>query len=434
MNPGKKNIWRGKKIHFVGIKGTGVSGLAQFLLNQGASINGSDVDQVFLTDATLKASGIEVRNFNDQNITKDLDLVIYSTAYTSEHPERKRATELNIPQLSYAEALSRFANAKKTIVITGTHGKTTTTAIIGTIFEKAGLDPSVLVGDRVKNWDNSIRIGSGEYFIVEGDEYQEKFRMFHPVAIVIPSLDYDHPDYFKSPSDYLESFRGFIKENPNAIFVTTEEVKDMLVTTTLTPEDIDQDILEESNFILPGEKYRENCTLAIRLARALSISDEFIIKGINSFQGVDRRLDFYTKTSNGMQIIYDYAHHPEEIKATLEALYEIYQERSIIAVFQPHTFSRTKTFLKEFAASFDRAKMVFFDEIYASARETSGEVTIEDLIKETKIVHKKVYRFKDFSREAFLRLLQNESQPIVLFMGAGNINEKARSLAKSLRR
>lgn len=397
--------WQGKKIFFVGIKGTGVSGLALLLKGEGAQVSGSDTDEEFPAQEVLKKNSVEIKLFDEKNITPELDLIIYSGAYGPGHPERKKAKELNIPELSYIEALSEFAKDKKVIVVTGTHGKTTTTALLGVIFEAAGLDPVVLAGDIVKNWGSSIRAGQGEYFIVEGDEYQEKFRYFKPVGIVIPSLDWDHPDYFKTPEEYQASFQNWIRENPQAKLVTASESED-------------EKIFQETKFVLPGKKYKANALLAIRLARLFEIPDQAIIRALTNFQGVRRRLEYYSD-----RVIYDYAHHPAEIQATLEALSEKYPARPIVAVFQPHTYSRTAAFLEEFAKSFEKAELVFFEKIYSSAREKIGGVTIEALIQRTRNYHKKVFSFDDFIPE---KLPKNS---LFIFMGAGDIWQQARKLA-----
>jgi len=404
--------WREKKIYFIGIKGTGISGLAVLFQGEGATVSGSDTAEEFPSEAALKKAGIEIRLFDEKNITLGLNLIIYSSAYPAGHPERKKAAELGIPELSYAEALAEYARGKKTIVVTGTHGKTTTAALLGVVFETAGLDPAVLAGDIVKNWGSSVRIGRGEHFIVEGDEYQEKFRLFKPDGIVIPALDWDHPDYFPTREAYLKSFEDWFFENPRAKLVRSWEKED-------------EKIFQKAKFVLPGRKYRENCLLSIRLCRLFGISEEKIVSGINNFKGVGRRLDYYSDW-----IVYDYAHHPEEIKATLDALHERHPDKSLIAVFQPHTYSRTKTFLKEFAQAFERAELVFFEKIYASARESasrrSGKIGIEDLIRETRKFHKKVFSFEDFSLEKL------PANSLLVFMGAGDIWQKARKLASSL--
>ncbi len=425
--------WASKKIHVIGIKGTGLSGLAVLLQKEGAVISGDDSAEEFPSDIVLKKAGIKAGLFGAENINRGIDLVIYSSAYDAGHPERTKAQALGIPQLSYAEALARYAAGKKTIVVTGTHGKTTTTAILGQIFEAAGLDPSVLAGDTVRAWGNSIRAGEGEYFIVEGDEYQEKFRLFKPVGIIIPSLDWDHVDYFKDEESYLAAFRDFARDNAEAVLATLPSIASKLKASAVFAEETDEKIFEKSTFGLPGMHYRSDCLLAIRLARAFGLKEEDIIKGIDAFRGVGRRLDLLSPPNNKTLIFYDYAHHPAEIKATLEALRSRYPEKKMVAVFQPHTYSRTKAFLNEFAKSFPEAELVFFEEIYASAREKKGEVSLEDLISETKKYHRQVYRFRDYTLPSFLKfILQNIKDPLIIFMGAGDIWQKARELAKLL--
>ena len=398
--------WKNKKIHCVGIKGAGLSGLAILLKNAGANIAGSDTAEEFPAEAELAKNGIPVKLFSPDNITKDIDFIIYSSAWPADHAERARARELKIPEMSYAEALGEYAKGKTTIVITGTHGKTTTTALLGQIFEAAGLDPDVLTGDAVKAWRSSVRSGKGEYFIVEGDEYQEKFKVFSPVGIIIPSLDYDHPDYFKDAQAYKNSFDSWIKANPQAIVVRETEKSD-------------EKIFSKAKFIFPGEHYRRNALLAIKMARLFGIGEEKIILGINNFKGVGRRLDFYSPEDGGKVIIYDYAHHPAEIKATLAALKGKYKGYGIVVIFQPHTYTRTKAFLEDFAKSFGDADEVYFDEIYASAREKKGEVTIDDLIHKTPGAH----HFGDFRIEKY------KGKTLFVFMGAGDIWQKAKELS-----
>ena len=425
--------WAGKKIHFVGIKGVGMSALASFLKNEGAVICGSDVEEKFQTEGVLKKIGVEPKNFSEKNISPDLDLIIYTPAFDAKNIERVKANELGIKELSYGEALSQFAKDKDVMVITGTHGKTTTTAILGQIFEAGGLDPSVLVGDNVKAWQGPVRIGKSRWFIVEGDEYQEKFRLFKPEAIIIPSLDYDHPDYFKNKEAYLKSFSDFLNENKNAKLVTTASVLETLSATGETFDAKDKRIFNESNFILPGETYKSNCLLAIKMARIFGISVDDIKQGISNFQGVGRRLDFYTKENDSIFVVYDYAHHPTEIKATISALNSKYPKHTLVAVFQPHTYSRTKTFFEEFTLSFEKAYAVFFAEIYASQREKGGGINIEDLIIKAHKLQPRVYRLRDFEPETLKKYCLKLEKPLILFMGAGDIWRYAEKFSETLR-
>lgn len=422
-----------KKIFFIGIKGTGMSGLALLFKARGAYVSGSDTEEVFRTDRLLANAYIEVKRFDPMNIEPDINFVVYSSAYNSSHPERAKAKEMEIREFSYGEALAKYASRKKTIVISGTHGKTTTTALIGVIFESGGLDPAVLAGDIIINWDNSVRSGAGDFFIVEGDEYQGKLKMFKPVAVVIPSLDWDHPDYFKTEEDYVTFFKDFLKENPQAVLITRNKIAKKLGREAINYEETDEEIFNRSDFILPGEAYKSDALLAIRSARKFGIEPHKIVLGLNKFRGVGRRLEQFSRPDDPFFIIYDYAHHPAEIKATLDALAEKYAQHDIVAIFQPHTYSRTRTFMEDFAISFNMARAVFFDEICASAREGSN---VADLLGEltalTKRHHNNVYRLKDLSQAAFLRIVAKYPKPLLIFMGAGDIWKKAESLSRSL--
>src|SRR3989338_3033768 len=406
-------IWKNIKIHCIGIKGAGLSGLAILLKKEGAIIAGSDITEEFPSEFELLKNDIAIKIFSPDNLGKDIDLVIYSSAWPENHVERVRAKELNIPEMSYAEALGEYAKSKKTIVITGTHGKTTTTALLGQIFEAGGFDPCVLTGDSVKAWGSSVRAGKGKFFIVEGDEYQEKFKYFSPVGIIIPSLDYDHSDYFKDKESYQKAFADWIRANPQAIVVTE-------------PEEIDEKIFSKAHFIFPGAHYRRNALLAIRLSRIFGLDDASIISGINNFKGVRRRLDYYSLASGDLIIIYDYAHHPAEIRSTLKALRGQYPEHKIVAIFQPHTYTRTKVFLGDFARAFSDAQEVYFEEIYASAREKNESIKIEDLINLAKEYHQNAFNFSDFDAKKFFGKL------LFVFMGAGDIWRAAEKLSKSL--
>lgn len=409
-----------------------MSALAVLLKNEGAEISGSDTEEIFQTEKVLEKIGVESELFSADRITPDIDLIIYTPAYGPDNPERARGERLNIKVISYGEALSLFAEGKKVIVITGTHGKTTTTAILGQIFEAGGLSPSVLIGDTVKAWGSSALAGKSDYFIVEGDEYMEKFRLFKPVGIIIPSLDYDHPDYFKDKVAYLKSFKDFMKENKNAKFVSTDEIFDKLGIRGETFGEEEKNIFNKSEFIFPGEAYRSNCLLAIKMSRIFGISDENIIKGISNFRGVGRRLDTYSKPGDPIFIVYDYAHHPVEIKSTINALKSQYPEHTIVAIFQPHTYSRTKALLDDFAQAFQDTYAVFFDEIYSSQRETKGEVSIEDLIIKTHKKSPRVYRLRDFEIKDLKHYASKLRKPLMIFMGAGDVWKKAEKLSSIL--
>lgn len=435
--------WQGKHIHFIGVKGIGMLGLIQLLRHEGAAVSGSDTAEEFPSDIVLKEAGIRVENFSEANITASLDLVVYSSAYAEAHPERKKARALGIAEISYAGALEKYAHGKKIIVITGTHGKTTTTALAAHIMEQGGLAPRALVGGIVRNWKNSVLLppqngslggwtAKREYFVVEGDEYQEKFAIFKPFGLIITSLGYDHSDYYPTPKRYLAAFRSYIAVH-DAVPVTAEEdAKKLSLTAFSAPETEDEKIFASANFVLPGEAYRKDALLAIRLTRALGISSESIAAALSSFEGVERRLDRYSPAGAAVVILSDYAHHPDEIRATLQAVKGEYPGRKIIAVFQPHTYTRTATFAEEFAASFGDADEVLFDEIYGSARETKGSIRIEDILEKTMAAGISASLLRGLWPGAFIEKIKNEQAALVIMMGAGDIWQKARDLSRAL--
>lgn len=424
------------------MKGIGMLGLAQLLRHEGAIISGSDTAEEFPSDAVLKKTGMRVESFSEANITASLDLVVYSSAYTEAHPERKKARQLSVTEISYAEALQSYAEGTRTIVVTGTHGKTTTTALTAHIMEQSGLAPGALVGGVVHNWKNSVLLPvhvplSGptaklEYFVVEGDEYQEKFAKFTPFGLIITSLDYDHSDYYSSRERYLSAFKSYIAAHNAVPVIAKEDAKKLSLAAFSSPETEDEKIFAAANFALPGEAYRKDALLAVRLARTLDIPQDSIKAALSSFKGVERRLDRLSPDGAATIILSDYAHHPDEIRATLKAVRGEYPGRKIIAVFQPHTYTRTETFREEFAASFGDAGEVFLDDIYGSARERKGNIRIEDILEKTRAAGTNASLLRVLWPGAFIEKIKTEPSALVIMMGAGDIWQKARQLSLAL--
>ncbi len=435
------NSWNGKNIHFVGIKGIGMLGLAQLLEHEGAHISGSDTTEEFPSDIVLKNVGIHVKEFSRENIGGNIDLLVYSSAYPPSHPEREEARTRSIPELSYAEALEKYGENKKVIVITGTHGKTTTTALIAEIMRTGGLAPTALVGGIVRNWQNSILLPNlavgplseekTEYLVVEGDEYQEKFARFTPFGLVITSFDYDHSDYYPTPESYREAFQKYITTHRAVPVIAKEDAEKLSLSVFSAPVDEDEKIFSAARFALPGEAYRKDALLAICFTRLLGVASETILRALAGFKGVERRLDRLSPAHGEVIILNDYAHHPDEIQATLQAVKEQYRGRKIIAIFQPHTYTRTKAFLEAFSKAFESADEVFFDEIYGSAREEKGEITARDLMEKTRAHHAKAALLKEAWPEDFLRKVRSEKNALVITMGAGDIWQKARTLSRA---
>ena len=435
--------FKNKKIHFIGIKGAGMAGLAKLFKAEGAIVSGSDIGEEFFTDEILKKLGLKVEEFNVKNISKNLDWVIYSTAYQPSHPEIKKAGKLKIPLMSYSQALGFLFNQKIGIAVCGTHGKSTSAGMLGKIFKDAGLNPTVLVGGEILNWKTGALAGRGKYFISEADEYQAKFLSLKPKAILITNIEYDHPDYFKNFTAYKNVFKKLVKNiKPGGLCVgfgedkaIKEVLKNFKSKKILFSPKKQKKIFEKIKLQIPGEHNRVNALGVFLTAKQFGISEKAILKSLKSFKGMRRRLEYKNNPSAVRQlaerskflIIDDYAHHPTEIKASLLALRETFSERKIIAAFQPHTFSRTKVFLKDFGSAFFEADKVLILDIYGSAREKKGKISSRDLVKKlekNKIdVHytPSIFECRRFFKN-IIKVNRNKPQKyILLTMGAGDV-------------
>jgi len=355
-------VYDAKRIHMVGIKGQGMTALAEILQRRGISISGSDVSEVFSTDAVLQELGVDVRAFDPGNIGGDIEMVIYSSAYKPDHPEI--ASAHGIPCLSYAQALAEIFNASKGILVTGTHGKTTTTAMIGMILEAAGMDPTVLVGSTVIAWGRNARVGNSELMVAEGDEYQGKFLLLRPHILVITNIEYDHPDYFKTAGEYREAFRTLVHSmSSDGVVIARGDLQEMLgpMPCRVGWFDVEGERM--------GRHWELNRMAATLVADVLGVPHDIAERSLREFRGTVRRTEFYTPADAPTVVIDDFAHHPTEIATTLADIRERYPWRFITAIFHPHTYSRTASLLNEFGDAFSAANEVIVLPVYSSARE-----------------------------------------------------------------
>lgn len=406
-------------IHFTGIKGQGMTALAEILKARGADnmrpahIIGSDTTtESFSTDAILKAAHIPVRPFARSNITKKIDKVIYSSAYRSDqNPELKEAAKKGVPIQSYAEALAELFNSfSHRVLITGTHGKSTTTAMIGYILEQAGYDPTVIVGGEALNWKCNSRVGKSDWIIAEGDEYQAKILLMKPTLLVLTAIDYDHPDFFKTKKDYATMFKTVKARLPANRIVTTNSC------------------YRKKLRYLFGCHNQQNAELAARAARIIGIKKDIIDRALQTFRGVARRLEYHSDPEADTILLEDYAHHPTEIQAALSAVRERYPNRQIVMVFQPHTFSRTAAFFNDFTRSFTKSDIVIFLKTFGSAREKNGKATAEKLAKETAKRHPCVFYAATHKQAALLARRLLNIPAVLLATGAGDVNKVLRFL------
>jgi UDP-N-acetylmuramate--alanine ligase len=451
-----KNI---KKVYVIGIKGSGVVGVVEILKSKGIEVIGSDTAEKFFTDEVLQKNKIQYfENFSVENIPNDIDLVIYSTAYNvGNNVEFQEALKRKLPMLSYPEILAQFFNEKYGVAICGTHGKTTTSAWLADTLKELGADPTAAIGSRVTNWNGNALIGASEFFVLEADEYQNKLARYNPNGVILTSCDYDHPDFFPDFENYKKTFKDFVARISKAGFLvvcgdatSTLEVASSATCTVLTygfSADCDYRILNlelkrenekpvqvfevsqgENNLgkfeiELFGKHNALNATAVIAVCHKLNFGAEKIQTALKNFQGTARRFEFIG-ARNGAILVDDYAHHPDEIKATLRAARELYPEKNIWAVFHPHTFTRTKALLPEFSQSFADADKVIILDIYGSAREAQGGVHSKDLVELVNKYDRGKAEYLATIDEAVESLKDKiGADDVVIAIGAGNVWE-----------
>ncbi len=461
-----------KKIYMIGIKGVGMTMLAQFLVGKGYEVSGSDIDEKFMTDQVLEKAGIKViENFDENNIPKDTDLIIYSTAYNEKtNVEVNVALNSKVKTVKFAEALGEIFNQYYGIAVVGTHGKTTTTAWLGYVLEQAGKTPSVMVGARVPQFDGASIVGKSDYLVIEADEYQNKLQYFNPNVVLLNNIEYDHPDFFSTKDDYVDTFIDFIKRIPkDGILVANfddpeirkiaqvncrgrvatyaiQEAADYVaydikfengkqyfkVKLGVDDEGEEGGLLGDFSIEMPGRHNIYNALAVIAACIEMDIDLVSIRTHLEGFTGTARRMEVMGKYM-GATIIDDYAHHPTEVKATFDAIKQKYPDNKIKAVFHPHTFTRTKALLDDFAKSFDLADEVIVLDIYGSAREEQGGVHSSDLVKKIKEQDegKKVENISTLKEvEDYLR--DNiERGDVVLLLGAGDVFRIGENLVKN---
>jgi len=433
-----------KKVYLVGIKGSGVSALACILKNLKIKVVGSDTKEKFFTDEILKREKIKFyEGFKEKNLKKELpvDLVISSSAYLSENiknPEIDLAKKLNLPILSYAEALAEIFNQSFGIAICGSHGKSSTTAILGEVFKSANLEPTVLVGSEVIQWQSNVLISKNfkekinflnkhkdklknltwlrknlknlPIFIIEADEYREAFLNYFPRIIIITNIDYDHPDYFKSEKEYKKAFQKFIKNlKEPKILITQNSQKSPLFP-----------------FPYPGSHWQRNLRLIYKLIKILKIPTKIFLNSIKNYQGIKRRFEI-VKHKNDIYLIDDYAHHPSEILAYFKSLKKSYPYYDIFFIFQPHTFTRTHFLFNQFLKVFrqikkdKKTKLIIF-KTFPSAREKEIILKIKKLKKDVDLAKKVKALFFNQEKKLIDFLQKNlKNKTIITTVGAGDL-------------
>jgi UDP-N-acetylmuramate--alanine ligase len=391
-----KHLEELNQIHCIGIGGIGLSAVARFFLAKGKKVTGSDMkDSDLIQD--LISEGAQI-TLSHGELPEGTEAIIYSEAIPESNPERQAAG--NLPILNYFEALGEISQNYKLIAIAGTHGKTTTTAMLGYLMQELGLDPTVLVGSKVPQFGGkNFRMGQSEWMVVEACEYRRNFLPLRPQILGITNMEVDHLDYFKDEADYSAAF---------------EELK-------AQSDEIVEAITFDAPLAVPGDHNRWNAGLAAAIAKHIGITD---LSPLEQFQGTWRRFQNVGEWE-GAQIIDDYAHHPTEITVTLKTAREEFPDKRIVAVFQPHQHSRTAAFMEGFAESLKLADLVIIPNIYAT-RDTAEDkeaMSVERFVGELDAAGVNVLHTGDF--EITRDFLDNDltAEDILLLMGAGNVTD-----------
>lgn len=381
-----KTLKKAQKIHFIGIGGIGISAIARMMLLEGKSVSGSDRDTSKVTEELQKAGAVIYLGHDAQHIPTDTDLVVYTVAVPAENPELAEAKRRNIPLMTYPQTLDEISKEKYTIAVSGTHGKTTTTAMIAKVMIDAGLDPTVIVGSLMKNPDGSesnFIAGKSEYLVVEADEYKKSFHNLHPTMLVINNLDEDHLDFYKDLADIQASFREVAVKVPANGYVVTDiengNVKPVIEKLTGTVVNYMDFYNDELKLKIPGRHNRHNAAVASAVGQILGLPAEQVLKSLMEFSGTWRRFEYKGVTKTGALVYDDYAHNPQKVAAAIQGAKEYFPGKKIVVVYQPHLYSRTKTLFKQFSAAFDEADQVILMPIYPAREPFDPTITSEML-------------------------------------------------------
>ena len=448
-------------IFFIGIGGISMSGFAHLLHQAGFTISGSDSNNTKIT-RDLENEGIKVFYTQcEDNITSNIDLVVYTAAIHNDHPEYMKAVELGLNMMDRAQMVGQvMSNYKNAIAVSGTHGKTTTTSMLSHIFLEAKMDPTISVGGILKAINGNVRIGKSENFITEACEYTNSFLKFNPFISIILNIEEDHMDFFKDINEIRDSFKKFTQLLPKeGLLVINGEIDDYSYFTgdlksryvtygidnddfTYTAKNItyndngfgcydlyhNKELITKVNLGVVGKHNISNSLATIAVALECGIDIPSILAGIAAFSGTVRRFE-YKGTVNGIDVIDDYAHHPTEIKATIEAAKK-YPHKNMWIVFQPHTYTRTKAFLNEFAQALSDADNVVLVDIYAARENDPGDISSKDLYNILKNIGTNTHYFPSFEETEKFLLKNCINGDLLITMGAGNVVEIGESLLK----
>ncbi|MBI5766108.1 UDP-N-acetylmuramate--L-alanine ligase [Candidatus Falkowbacteria bacterium] len=452
------------KVFFIGIGGIGISAAARILNQQEKIVMGSDAAASEITQQ-LEQEGIKVIVPQSvDNIKPGIDLVVYTVAVTEDNPERQRAKELNTPQITYPQLLGILMRNKYAIGVSGTNGKTTTSAMLGLIFMEAGLDPTIVIGGKTDCFGGNSRLGQGDYFIFESDEYRRAFANYNPKMAVVTYIEADHLDYYKDLNDIKSAFSDYLKRVPadGFIFINSDDQESAevikkcpakIITFGLDrPADIGAKNIRVENrrqffnvyyqgknlgeivLSVPAKYNIYNALAAMGPALTLGVDFKIIQKTLKEFQGTWRRFEKLGKLG-ATEFIADYAHTPDAVEKTIAALKEFYPGKKMLVIFQPHQYNRTKNFFKEFAASFKGAdQVIILDIFFVKGRENPADfdVSAEKLAVAIKKNGVDARYGDEMTLNELSGLVNFSDFDLVLIMGAGDIYSNVKEMLKEV--
>ena len=450
------------KLHFIGIGGIGMSGIAEVLIDLGYKISGSDLSQSSVTE-NLKNKGATIYLGHDASHVEEANLIVYSSAIDPKNPEFKRAQDLKIPMIRRAEMLAELMRLKFGIAVAGSHGKTTTTSLIATIFHEARLDATHIIGGIVSNLGGNAKKGDGEYLIAEADESDGSFLLLNPIMAAVTNIDDDHLDHYGSKDKIVDAFVEFVNKLPfygrvalNANDETSILIKSRIKRPTLwygiETDAIETQYLAKNIMInasgtifdlylhqeklatiktpMLGKHKVSNTLAAISIALEAEIPLETIQSGLMKFRGVGRRLEKLYENGQFL-IIDDYGHHPTEVKATVSSLRSV-DERPLCVIFEPHRYSRTQNFWKEFQECFEGVDELYLGPIYAASENPIPGITSEAMVKEMSQKGKKVVYLPSLDEMSKIINEKKSQNCLVVTLGAGSISKKIREIVKKI--
>jgi UDP-N-acetylmuramate--alanine ligase len=451
--------WSGKRLHFIGIGGAGMSGLARIALSHGITVSGSDAKDSTVLSA-LGALGAQVHAAHLAEQVDGSDIVIYSTAIGANNVELVRARELKLPILTRAQALATLMSDSKSIAVAGTHGKTTTSSMLTVALQACGWDPSFAIGGTLTSSGSNAHRGTGEIFVAEADESDGSFIEYRPFAAIVTNVEHDHVDYFATSADVTDAFAAFaqtIDRDGSLIYCAddagaahlassitdlklisygTSEGADLFIDSiNLLPMGSTARVLWKGRTIgnlslqVPGMHNVLNASAALAMGLVLGAPSADALTGLASFHGTGRRFELKA-TVHGIRVIDDYGHHPTEIDVTLTAAKRYAGEGRIIVVFQPHRYSRTKAFMNEFAKALSIADEVVLLEVYAASETPIPGITSETIAEQMTNGH----FIPNFLEATEWVIAQAKPGDVIVTLGAGDVNSLAPIISDGLAR